>query len=114
MPDVSASELAACGTGAPFFDRASIKNELAKVRGKWAHGGGGGVDGLVDEWPPILAAPYPVFADPNFVRGSTSSLHNDVDVARRRRWYDAIHRSNLIIFAYNEALSNKILQRLAE
>ncbi len=93
-------------------DIALIKAELGKVRGKWAHGGGGGVDGLIDEWPPILAAPRPVFVDPEFVRGSTSSLHSDVDVARRQRWFHAIHRSNVLIFAYSEAFSNKVSQHI--
>ena len=93
-------------------DVQAIKDELGKVRGKWAHGGGGGVDGLIGEWEPILACPEPVFRHDEFVAQTVSSLHNAVHPRRRRLWFKAIHRSNLLIFAHSEVFSGRVFDRL--
>ncbi len=90
-----------------------LKEPIANVRNPLAHGLGSGVAGILDKWEPILAAPFNVF-DEKFVESSVSGFKNTVEVGRRRSWFRGIHRANLLLFAYSEALSGTILKRIRE
>jgi hypothetical protein len=88
-----------------------LKDRIANVRNPLAHGEGGGVSGIADQWESILAAPVNVFDD-DFVKRSVGSLLETVTIQRRRRWFRAVHRSNLLILAYSEAFSGRLLREI--
>ncbi len=90
-----------------------LKEPIAKIRNPLAHGLGGGVSGLLDQWEPILAAPVNIF-DEEFVESSVRPLKSAVEVQRRRSWFRALHRANLLLFAYSEALSGTMLRKIRE
>jgi hypothetical protein len=88
-----------------------LKGPIAAVRDPLAHGLGGGVAGLMDQWEPILAAPTNVF-DGAFVKSAVDGLQTAVEIKRRRMWFRAAHRANLLLFAYSEAISRKLLDEI--
>lgn len=90
-----------------------LKEPIARIRNPLAHGLGSGVAGLSDQWEPILAAPVNVF-DEEFVESSVGGFRSPVGVQRRRSWFRALHRANLLLFAYSEALSGTILGKVRE
>jgi hypothetical protein len=89
-----------------------LKDRFGELRHPLAHGLGGGVAGITERWESILAAPFDVGTSPEFVKSSMASFFGTIDAARRRHWFRAMHRANLILFAYSEAFSGKLLQKI--
>ena len=89
----------------------ALKTAIAAVRDPLAHGLGGGVAGLIDRWEPMLAAPMNVF-DGSFVKSAVGGFESAVEIKRRRMWFRAAHRANLLLFAYSEAISRQLLDRI--
>ncbi len=91
----------------------TLKKPISAMRDPLAHGLGGGVEGLTSQWEPVLAAPVNIF-DGDFVRSSVGSFAGTVEIKRRRFWFKAVHRANLLVLAYSEALSRKLFDKIDE
>jgi len=89
-----------------------LKDKFGEIRNPLAHSLGGGVAGIADQWEPLLAAPMDIFSDPKFAESSMESFFGVINVSRRRLWFRAAHRANLVLFAYSEAFSRKLLDKI--
>ncbi len=89
-----------------------LKNQFGELRHPLAHGLGSGVSGITEHWEWVLASPFDTATDPNFVKSAVNSYFGAVDVKRRRHWFRRVHRANLVLFAYSEAFSGRILEKI--
>ena len=88
-----------------------LKDRFGQLRHPLAHGLGGGVQGITEHWESILAASV-IATDPNFVKSSLASMVEATDAKRRQSWFRAVHRANIVLFAYSEAFSDRLLERI--